>query len=78
MPIPSAQKVHVITFVSSHFSYMVGCQGYPRCRASAFFPKFVIEASVDESLCGNCQPGDVHKVKFKFKRGSVPPMMPLE
>ncbi|XP_068762622.1 DNA topoisomerase 3-alpha-like isoform X2 [Montipora capricornis] len=59
-------------------SYMIGCQGYPRCRSSAFFPKFVIEAAVDESLCGNCQPGDVHKVKFKFKKGSVPPMMPLE
>lgn len=59
-------------------SYMVGCQGYPRCRASIFFPKFVLEASVDESLCQQCQPGDVHQIRFKFKRGSVPPMMPLD
>ena len=59
-------------------SYMIGCQGYPRCRASAFFPKFVIEAAVHESVCQRCQPGDVHKISFKFKRGSVPPMMPLE
>lgn len=59
-------------------SYMVGCQGYPRCRASIFFPKFVLEALVDESLCQQCQPGDVHQIRFKFKRGSVPPMMPLE
>lgn len=59
-------------------SYMIGCQGYPRCHASAFFPKFVIEAAVHESVCQRCQPGDVHKISFKFKRGSVPPMMPLE
>ncbi|KAL9957422.1 hypothetical protein ACROYT_G039055 [Oculina patagonica] len=59
-------------------SYMIGCQGYPRCRASAFFPKFVVEAAVHESVCQRCQPGDVHKISFKFKRGSVPPMMPLE
>lgn len=58
-------------------SYMIGCQGYPRCRASIFFPKFVLEASVDESLCQQCQTGDVHRIRFKFKRGSVPPMMPL-
>jgi len=59
-------------------SYMIGCQGYPRCRASVFFPKFVVEAAVHESVCQRCQPGDVHKISFKFKRGSVPPMMPLE
>ncbi|KAM7428568.1 hypothetical protein ABFA07_020472 [Porites harrisoni] len=59
-------------------SFMIGCEGYPRCRSSAFFPKFVLEATVHESLCPNCQPGDVHKISFKFKRGSVPPMMPLE
>ncbi|KAJ7340489.1 hypothetical protein OS493_003239 [Desmophyllum pertusum] len=58
--------------------YMIGCQGYPRCRSSAFFPKFVLEAAVHESVCQRCQPGDVHKIRFKFKRGSVPPMMPLE
>ncbi|XP_067044937.1 DNA topoisomerase 3-alpha-like isoform X2 [Acropora muricata] len=75
---PRCRTEQMILKKTKDGSYLVGCQGYPRCRASAFFPKFVIEASVDESLCGNCQPGDVHKVKFKFKRGSVPPMMPLE
>jgi len=59
-------------------SYMIGCQGYPRCRSSAFFPKFVTEAAVHESVCQKCRPGDVHKIRFKFLKGSVPPMMPLE
>ena len=69
---------HAAGLFFSLFSYMIGCQGYPRCRASAFFPKFVVEAAVHESVCQRCQPGDVHKIAFKFRRGSVPPMMPVE
>ncbi|XP_078691459.1 DNA topoisomerase 3-alpha-like isoform X1 [Branchiostoma floridae x Branchiostoma belcheri] len=57
---------------------MLSCMGYPGCRAVVWFPAGVLEATCDEAVCTRCQPGPVHKVKFKFKRGSVPPMIPLD
>ncbi|MBN3306928.1 TOP3A topoisomerase, partial [Amia calva] len=56
----------------------LSCVGYPSCKAALWFPDSVLEVSRDESICPTCRPNPVHKLKFKFKRGSLPPMMPLE
>ncbi|XP_038064080.1 DNA topoisomerase 3-alpha-like [Patiria miniata] len=58
--------------------WMVSCSGYPACKAAVWFPAAVQEATVSDEICRTCQPGPVKKIKFKFKRGSVPPMMPSD
>lgn len=58
--------------------FYVGCVGFPECRSAVWFPDSVLEVSRDESICSVCQPPPVHRLKFKFKRGSLPPTMPLE
>ncbi|XP_075888394.1 DNA topoisomerase 3-alpha isoform X2 [Nelusetta ayraudi] len=54
------------------------CLGYPACKTAVWFPDMVLEVSRDDSVCPTCQPPPVHMLKFKFRRGSLPPMMPLE
>ncbi|KAG5832859.1 hypothetical protein ANANG_G00295660 [Anguilla anguilla] len=54
------------------------CMGYPGCKTAVWFPDSVQEVSRDEAVCPTCQPNPVHMLKFKFKRGSLPPTMPLE
>uniref|UniRef100_A0A674ELQ5 DNA topoisomerase n=1 Tax=Salmo trutta TaxID=8032 RepID=A0A674ELQ5_SALTR len=56
----------------------LSCVGYPECKCSVWFPDTVLEVNRDESVCPTCQPSPVHMVKLKFRRGSLPPMMPLE
>ncbi|XP_030646362.1 DNA topoisomerase 3-alpha [Chanos chanos] len=56
----------------------LSCMGYPSCKAAVWFPDTVLEVSRDDSICPTCHPHPVHMLKFKFKRGSLPPMMPLE
>ncbi|KAK3730446.1 hypothetical protein QZH41_012648 [Actinostola sp. cb2023] len=75
---PRCQQEQMTLRKTKDGNYMVGCLGYPHCRASVFLPKFVLNAEVDESLCHICGPGQVHQLKFTFKRGSVPPMIPLQ
>ncbi|XP_068099628.1 DNA topoisomerase 3-alpha isoform X2 [Hyperolius riggenbachi] len=58
--------------------FYITCLGYPSCKTSIWFPASVLEVSRDDSVCDVCRPHPVHKLKLKFKRGSVPPMMPLE
>ncbi|KAL3875514.1 hypothetical protein ACJMK2_033460 [Sinanodonta woodiana] len=57
--------------------YYIGCIGYPTCRKAVWFPDSVVEARVSDNTCPQCGP-DVHRIEFKFKRGSVPPTIPLE
>ncbi|KAG1968494.1 DNA topoisomerase 3-alpha [Pimephales promelas] len=57
---------------------LLSCMGFPACKAAVWFPDTVLEVSRDESICSTCRPHPVHMLKFKFKRGSLPPMMPLE
>uniref|UniRef100_A0AAZ3P0U6 DNA topoisomerase n=1 Tax=Oncorhynchus tshawytscha TaxID=74940 RepID=A0AAZ3P0U6_ONCTS len=54
----------------------LSCVGYPECKCSVWFPDTVLEVNRDESVCPTCQPRPVHMLKFR--RGSLPPMMPLE
>ncbi|KAJ3601448.1 hypothetical protein NHX12_032416, partial [Muraenolepis orangiensis] len=56
----------------------LSCTGYPACKMAVWFPETVLEVERDQSVCGTCQPRPVHMLKFKFRRGSLPPMMPLE
>ncbi|KAF7691107.1 DNA topoisomerase 3-alpha [Silurus meridionalis] len=56
----------------------LSCMGYPSCKAAVWFPDTVLEVSRDDSICPVCHPHPVHMLKFKFKRGSLPPGMPLE
>lgn len=58
--------------------FMIGCMRYPECSSRAFFPNFVLDAKASERVCSRCVPRPVYKIKFQFKRGSVPPMMDLE
>nr|KAF6459486.1 DNA topoisomerase III alpha [Rousettus aegyptiacus] len=58
--------------------FYLSCMGFPECRSAMWFPDSVLEASRDESVCPVCQPHPVYRLKLKFKRGSLPPTMPLE
>ncbi|KAM9098574.1 DNA topoisomerase 3-alpha [Sarcophilus harrisii] len=58
--------------------FYISCMGYPDCRKAIWFPDSVLEVSKDESVCPVCKPHPVYRLKLKFKRGSVPPTMPLE
>lgn len=58
--------------------FYLGCTGFPECRLAMWFPDSVLEVSRDGSVCPVCQPAPVYRLKFKFKRGSLPPTMPLE
>ncbi|XP_052264208.1 DNA topoisomerase 3-alpha-like isoform X2 [Dreissena polymorpha] len=57
--------------------YYIGCMGYPECKNAVWLPGGVLEASVTSDVCPRCGPG-TNLVTFKFKRGSVPPVVPLE
>uniref|UniRef100_I3MP50 DNA topoisomerase n=1 Tax=Ictidomys tridecemlineatus TaxID=43179 RepID=I3MP50_ICTTR len=58
--------------------FYLSCTGFPECRSAIWFPDSVLEASRDGSVCSVCQPPPVYRLKLKFKRGSLPPTMPLE
>ncbi|NWZ46946.1 DNA topoisomerase 3-alpha [Haliaeetus albicilla] len=58
--------------------FYLSCMGYPACKTAVWFPDFVLDVTRDESVCAVCKPHPVHRLKFKFKRGSIPPVMPLE
>ncbi|XP_013926805.1 PREDICTED: DNA topoisomerase 3-alpha [Thamnophis sirtalis] len=58
--------------------FYLSCLGYPACKSSVWFPDSVLEVSKDDSVCDVCQPPPVHRLRLKFKRGSLPAMMPLE
>ncbi|XP_068002650.1 DNA topoisomerase 3-alpha isoform X2 [Melanerpes formicivorus] len=58
--------------------FYLSCTGYPACKSAVWFPDFVLDVARDESICDVCKPHPVHRLKLKFKRGSVPPMVPLE
>ncbi|XP_072337326.1 DNA topoisomerase 3-alpha isoform X3 [Scyliorhinus torazame] len=61
-----------------HGGFYLSCTGYPNCKSAVWFPDSVLGVSRDESVCPTCKPHPIHRLKFKFKRGSVPPLVPLE
>uniref|UniRef100_A0A8C9M5J8 DNA topoisomerase n=1 Tax=Panthera tigris altaica TaxID=74533 RepID=A0A8C9M5J8_PANTA len=68
--------IYLGMFISCMF--YLSCTGFPECRSAMWFPDSVLEASRDGTVCPVCQPHPVYRLKFKFKRGSLPPTMPLE
>uniref|UniRef100_A0A670JML9 DNA topoisomerase n=1 Tax=Podarcis muralis TaxID=64176 RepID=A0A670JML9_PODMU len=58
--------------------FFLSCLGYPTCKSAVWFPDSLLEVSKDDSICEVCRPHPVHMLKMKFKRGSLPPIMPLE
>ncbi|XP_062999738.1 DNA topoisomerase 3-alpha isoform X2 [Elgaria multicarinata webbii] len=58
--------------------FYLSCLGYPTCKTAVWFPDSVLDVSKDSSVCDVCKPHPVHRLKLKFKRGSLPAMMPLE
>uniref|UniRef100_G1SQY7 DNA topoisomerase n=1 Tax=Oryctolagus cuniculus TaxID=9986 RepID=G1SQY7_RABIT len=79
-PIRKCPQCHkdMVLKAKKHGGFYLSCTGFPECRSAVWFPDSVLEASRDESVCPVCQPHPVYRVKFKFKRGSLPPTMPLE
>nr|XP_015800866.2 DNA topoisomerase 3-alpha [Nothobranchius furzeri] len=75
---PSCGRDMVLKKKREGNSRYLSCVGYPSCRTAVWFPDMVLEVNWDESVCPTCQPSPVHMLKFKFRRGSLPPMMPLE
>lgn len=74
---PQCNKDMVLKTKKSGGFYL-SCTGFPECRSAVWFPDSVLEASRDNSVCNVCQPAPVYRLKLKFKRGSLPPAMPLE
>ncbi|ERE67718.1 DNA topoisomerase 3-alpha [Cricetulus griseus] len=74
---PQCNKDMVLKTKKSGGFYL-SCTGFPECRAAVWFPDSVLEASRDSTVCSICQPPPVYRLKLKFKRGSLPPTMPLE
>ena len=58
--------------------FMIGCMRFPDCTYVGYFPSSLLDAQVTQVVCSRCQPRPVYKIKFQFKRGSVPPMVDLE
>ncbi|XP_070580775.1 DNA topoisomerase 3-alpha-like [Ptychodera flava] len=76
-PCPHCNKAMVIKSKKDG-GQMLSCTGFPDCKTAVWFPASVEKASLEDSICSQCQPGPVHKIKFKFRRGSVPPGYPAE
>ncbi|XP_019512179.1 PREDICTED: DNA topoisomerase 3-alpha [Hipposideros armiger] len=74
---PQCNKDMVLKTKKSGGFYL-SCTGFPECRSAMWFPDSVLEASRDGSVCPMCQPHPVYRLKLKFKRGSLPPTLPLE
>nr|XP_035929406.1 DNA topoisomerase 3-alpha [Halichoerus grypus] len=77
MKCPQCNKDMVLK-TKKNGGFYLSCTGFPECRSALWFPDSVLEASRDESVCPVCQPHPVYRLKLKFKRGSLPPTMPLE
>lgn len=75
---PNCSRDMVIKKKREGNSKFLACTGYPACKSAVWFPEVVLEVQRDDSICPTCRPHPVHMLKFKFRRGSLPPMMPLE
>ncbi|KAG2455497.1 TOP3A topoisomerase, partial [Polypterus senegalus] len=75
---PQCNKDMVLRAKKDGKGFYLSCTGYPGCRMAVWFPDSVLEVSRDEGVCPTCRPHPVQMMKFKFKRGSLPPTMPLE
>ncbi|TPX45549.1 hypothetical protein SeMB42_g03969 [Synchytrium endobioticum] len=61
---------------------VIGCTNYPTCKNAVWLPESVTEVSCSDEVCDNCsrpnKPPRTRQLKFQFKRGALPPNIPLE
>ncbi|XP_074647309.1 DNA topoisomerase 3-alpha-like [Tubulanus polymorphus] len=77
LPCPKCGRQMTIRTKKDGKGYFISCPGYPDCKNAYWFPDFVLAATVLDEQCQTCR-RNPHKLKLKFKRGSVPPIIPLE
>ncbi|CAM6099776.1 unnamed protein product [Calypogeia fissa] len=70
---PTCREGNLILKKRADGTFMVGCSGYPTCREVVWLPGAVSEASVTPQACNICGPGEVFKIRFKFRRAEIPP-----
>ncbi|XP_024937681.1 DNA topoisomerase 3-alpha isoform X2 [Cephus cinctus] len=49
----------------------IGCMNFPNCKNAIWFPASVEDVEILEETCTQC-PGNIHKLKLKFKSGAYP------
>ncbi|KAL8600868.1 hypothetical protein ACOMHN_045006 [Nucella lapillus] len=76
MPCPKCGHNLALRAKKDGRGFYVGCTNYPTCRNVVWFPDGVLEATVEPDTCDICQPGPVHLIRFKFRSGTVPPIIP--
>lgn len=57
--------------------FYIGCMGFPNCKCAIWLPESVLAATVTPQTCPRCIP-NVNMIDFQFKKGSVPPTVPLQ
>ncbi|PIK49098.1 putative DNA topoisomerase 3-alpha [Apostichopus japonicus] len=82
--IEAAAKANLLDQALSHYlgqpaqQYVVeAAWGIQHVRQQSS-PSAVMKAEVTDTVCQECQPGAIKKIRFRFKKGSVPLMFPLE
>ncbi|XP_076459295.1 DNA topoisomerase 3-alpha-like [Babylonia areolata] len=76
MPCPSCGFNMALRTKKDGRGFYIGCTNYPTCRNAVWFPEGVLEAAVEPEICDICRPGPVHLIRFKFRSGTVPPIIP--
>ncbi|KAK7494417.1 hypothetical protein BaRGS_00014309 [Batillaria attramentaria] len=76
MPCPKCGQGLALRTKKEGRGYFIGCTNYPTCRHALWLPDSVLEVNVEPETCPNCQPGPVHLLKFRFRPGSMPPVIP--
>ncbi|GAB1611339.1 DNA topoisomerase 3-alpha-like, partial [Argonauta hians] len=77
-PCPKCKQDMLLRQRKEGRGFYIGCSGFPACRNAIWLPDFVLNVEVDGTVCPKCHPGSVHQLKFKFRPGSVPPMIPTD
>ncbi|BBM97047.1 DNA topoisomerase III [Marchantia polymorpha subsp. ruderalis] len=70
---PTCQQSNMLLKKRQDGNYFVSCSGYPLCRDVVWLPNAISEASVQSQACEVCGPGQVFKIRFKFRRAEIPP-----
>ncbi|XP_064634025.1 DNA topoisomerase 3-alpha-like [Lineus longissimus] len=78
MPCPVCRQDMILRAKRDNKGFFLSCMGFPDCKTAIWFPDGVLSAEVTEHICETCKPGPVHKLRLKFKRGSVLPSIPLD
>ncbi|KAL2651189.1 hypothetical protein R1flu_019317 [Riccia fluitans] len=70
---PTCQQSNMVLKKRQEGNYFVSCSGYPLCKTAVWLPGAISDASVQTEACTVCGPGQVFKIRFKFRRAEIPP-----